>query len=298
MGKDSSNMTPADWKAITEAIYIRRNRGYKGFVVAHGTDTLAFTASAVAFALGPGLSFPVVFTAAQSPRHVAHGDARPNLLRACTVATLNIPEVVIVTDDLIFRGVRAEKRDDYRFESFNSPTMPPLGIIADRIEVDWNLVRKRDESRDLECSAEFSPGVFKFDFVPGLHPGLLMPILDNPILKGIIIETPGIGIVPTEGDMSLLPFIEKATRDRRVPVLLVSQYPIQAQMAANYALASKPVSFGAIPAVNMSAPAAAAKFMWILPQIEKRLEAGMIVESEKFTEIKRWMSRNLVGETG
>ena len=120
MGKDSSNMTPTDWKAIAEAIYLRRNRGYKGFVVAHGTDTLAFTASAVAFALGPGLSFPVVFTAAQSPRHVAHGDARPNLLRACTVATLDIPEVVVVTDDLIFRGVRAEKRDDYRFESFHS----------------------------------------------------------------------------------------------------------------------------------------------------------------------------------
>lgn len=298
MGKDSSNMTPADWKTIAEAIYLRRNRGYKGFVVAHGTDTLAFTASAVAFALGPGLSFPVVFTAAQSPRHVAHGDARPNLLRACTVATMDVPEVMIVTDDQIYRGVRAEKRDDYRFESFHSPTMAPLGVIADRIEIDWNLVRKRDESRDLECVAEFSSGVFKFDFIPGLHPALLMPILDNPMLKGVIIETPGIGIVPTEGEMSLLPFIEKATQDRRIPVLLVSQYPIQPQMAANYALASKPARFGAIPAVNMSAPAASTKFMWILPQIEKRLVEGRISEAEKFTEIQKAMNRNLVGETG
>lgn len=298
MGKDSSNMTPADWKIIAEAIYLRRNRGYKGFVVAHGTDTLAFTASAVAFALGPGLRFPVVFTAAQAPRHVAHGDARPNLLRACTVATMPIPEVVIVTDDQIYRGVRAEKRDDYRFESFHSPTMPPLGVIADRIEVDWNLVRKLDETRDLECAAEFSSGVFKFDFVPGLHPALLLPILENPMLRGVIIETPGIGIVPTEGEMSMLPFIEKATKDHRIPVLLVSQYPIQPQMAANYTLASKPVQFGAIPAVNMSAPAAATKFMWILPQIEKRIAAGHILETDKFTEIKRWMSRNLVGETG
>lgn len=298
MGKDSSNMTPADWKTIAEAIYLRRNRGYKGFVVAHGTDTLAYTASAVAFALGPGLSFPVVFTAAQSPRHVAHGDARPNLLRACTVATLPIPEVVVVTDDQIYRGVRAEKRDDYRFESFHSPTMPPLGVIADRIEVDWNLVRKKDEGRDLECIAEYSTGVFKFDFVPGLHPALLMPVLDNPMLKGIIIETPGIGIVPTEGEMSLLPFIDKAVQEKRIPVLLVSQYPIQPQMAANYALASKPVQFGAIPAVNMSAPAAATKFMWVLPKIEKRLVEGKISEAEKFTEIKRWMNRNIVGETG
>ena len=138
--------------------------------------------------------------------------------------------------------------------------------------------------------------MFKFDFVPGLHPSLLMPVLDNPMLKGIIIETPGIGIVPTEGEMSLLPFIEKATRDRRIPVLLASQYPIQPQMAANYALAGKPVAFGAIPAVNMSAPAAATKFMWVLPQIEKRSAQGLVAEVDKFSEINRWMSRNIVGE--
>lgn len=296
MGKDSSNMTPADWKTIAEAIYIRRNRGYKGFVVAHGTDTLAYTASAVAFALGSGLNFPVVFTAAQSPRHVPHGDARPNLLRACTVATMKIPEVVVVANDQIFRGVRAEKKDDYRFDSFHSPTLPPLGIIADRIEIDWNLVRKRDETRDLECQTEFSSGVFKFSFVPGLNPALLYPILDNPALKGIILETPGIGIVPTAGELSLLPFIEKATQEHRIPVLLVSQYPIQTQMSAVYALALKPAKFGAIPAANISAPAATTKLMWILPQIERRIYEGVITENEKFTEIRRWMNRNIVGE--
>lgn len=296
MGKDSSNMNPDDWRIIAEAIYARRNRGYKGFVVAHGTDTMAYTASAVAFALGPGLNFPVVFTASQVARHVAHGDARPNLLRACAVATMDIPEVVVVTNDQVFRAVRVEKKDDYRFESFHSPTMGPLAIIADRIEP-LGRARTPDESRGLECRAKFSDGVFKFAFFPGLNPRLLTPILDTAELRGIIIETPGIGNLPTDGvNYSLLPFIETATREKHIPVLLVSQYPIQIEMSAVYAPASKPIQRGAIPAANMSLPAAVTKFMWILPQIEERIKSGDIGEEDKFRAIRDFMNRNIVGE--
>lgn len=296
MGKDSTNMTPADWVTIARAVYERRNRGYKGFVVAHGTDTLPYTASAVAFALGPGLRFPVVFTSAQTPRHVVHGDARPNLLRACTIATMDIPEVLVVADDQVFRAVRTEKKDDYRFDSFHSPTMPPLAIVAAQLEVHWERVRKVDESRGLECKVDFSGGLFKFSIFPGLNPDILAPVLEQPDLRGIIIETPGVGNVPTVGRLSLLPFIESAVRERGLPVLLVSQYPIQTDIQKIYALATEPIKRGVIPALNMSAPAAVTKFMWVLPQIEQRIASGEIAEYDRVTEIKEFMKRNLVGE--
>lgn len=294
MCKDSSNMVPADWRAIAEAIYTRRNRGYKGFVVAHGTDTLAYTASAVAYALGPGLNFPVVFTAAQVPRHVLHGDARINLLRACTVATKPIPEVVVSIGDYVYRAVRAEKRDDYRFDSFHSPTLPPLAIIAGDVELQRQMIRKADESRHLDCKARFEEGIFKLSFYPGLDPTFIQPVLDNPAIKGLIIETPGIGVLPTQGRNSLLPLIEDAT-GRQIPVLLVSQYPIQKQMSEIYDLAGLPVQAGAMVAA-MTAPAAVTKFMWVLPQVQQDIDDGHILPADKLTEVKHYMNRNIIGE--
>ena len=80
MNKDSTNIVPSDWTAMAQAVYDRRNDGYAGFVIAHGTDTMHFSSSALAFALGPGLSFPVVFTGAQTTPAIAHGDARINAL--------------------------------------------------------------------------------------------------------------------------------------------------------------------------------------------------------------------------
>lgn len=294
MCKDSSNMMPADWRAIAEAIYTRRNRGYKGFVVAHGTDTLAYTASAVAYALGPGLDFPVVFTAAQVPRHVLHGDARINLLRACTVATKPIPEVVVSIGDYVYRAVRAEKRDDYRFDSFHSPTLPPLAIIAGDVELQHRMIRRADESRHLECKARFEEGIFKLSLYPGLDPSFIQPVLDNPAVKGLIIETPGIGVLPTVGRNSLLPLIQEAT-GRQIPVLLVSQYPIQKQMSEIYDLAALPVQAGAMVAA-MTAPAAVTKFMWVLPQVQQDIDDGHVLPADKLIEIKRYMNRNIIGE--
>jgi L-asparaginase len=295
MCKDGTNMNPTDWKAIAEAIYQRRDRGYRGFVVCHGTDTLAYSASAVAFALGPGLKIPVVFTGAQTPRHILHGDARINLLRACKIATLDLPEVVICIGDDVYRAVRAEKRDDYRFDAFHSPTMPPLATVAHEIELQKDLRRTPKSDREMECLADFSDGVFKVTFYPGLNPAFLDVILDSAPLTGLIIETPGVGVLPTEGTYSLMGLVEKAIA-KAIPVLLVSQYPIQSRFSEVYQLASLPIQAGAIPAVNMSAPAAITKFMWVLPQIEREMREGKTLPGDKLKRVKEYMNDNIVGE--
>lgn len=110
LNKDSTNIIPEDWTRIANAIYERRTNGYYGFVIAHGTDTMHFSASAVALALGKNINFPVVFTGAQTAPDIYHGDARVNLLRSFKVAVENIAEVVICFGDFVFRGCRAQKR--------------------------------------------------------------------------------------------------------------------------------------------------------------------------------------------
>jgi L-asparaginase/Glu-tRNA(Gln) amidotransferase subunit D len=264
----------------------------------HGTDTLPHTASAVAYALGEGLSFPVVFVGSQTAPHVIHGDARINLMRACTLATRNdIPEVVAVINDQIHRAVRVEKRDDFRFDGMHSPTFEPLGLIADRIEIKESLVRKLPKIPEITLRNEFSHNVFKIGLYPGLDPDFLKPILNDSNLEGVIIETLGIGNIPVEGKWSLIPFIEKAT-SLNIPVLLVSQFPIQPEMTAKYQPASAPLAAGAIGAANMAPPAAVTKFMWVLPQIRRRIDAGSVRIDDKRAEVARWMNLDFVGEVG
>jgi len=298
-GKDSSDMNPEDWMMIARAIYQKRANGYAGFVVIQGTDTLSYTASAVAYALGDGLTFPVVFVGSQNAPHVVHGDARINLMRAATVATLDIPEVVAVVGDTIHRAVRVQKKDDYRFDGMHSPTFEPLGIISSEVNLKNDLVRSVKKTSQINLINEFSSGIFKIGLYPGLNPNFIMPILENPELEGIIIDTLGIGNVPTgdtsEQNWSLIPFISRAT-ELNIPVLLASQFPVQTNMLKTYKPAEAPLEAGAFTAADMAPPAAVTKFMWVLPQINKLIEGGSLLEVNKLKEVKTWMQTNLLGE--
>ncbi len=120
---DSANVGPEHWTQIVRAI-VRRQGEFDGIVVAHGTDTMAYTASAVAFALGRDLGFPVVFTGSQTTVDVPHGDAIANVLRAALVATQDLPEVVISFGEKVFRATRTQKKDDRRFDAFESRATP------------------------------------------------------------------------------------------------------------------------------------------------------------------------------
>lgn len=142
LNKDSTNMNPSDWEKMARAVYERKDDGYNGFVIAHGTDTMHFSASALAFALGRNLNFPVVFTGAQTTPRVLHGDARINLVRACKVALESLAEVVVSFGDFVFRGCRAQKKDEKKFDAFESPAFPPLAYITETIDIP-PIVRKK-----------------------------------------------------------------------------------------------------------------------------------------------------------
>jgi len=299
--RDSINMFPGQWTTIARYIYERRNDGFDGFVVAHGTDTMAYTASAVAFALGTQLRFPVVFTGAQTTPDVAYGDAHVNLYRACEVAKKAIPEVVISFGNFVYRAVRAQKKDDRRFDGFESPTYPPLAEITGEINVRAELLRPLPGVRsDIDLQADFEHSILIVPQFPGLEPGFFSHLLDGnggeQPCRGVIVQTLGAGNVTSEDPYSFIPFVERAFRSG-IPVIVTSQYPPEPGTHTRYTPAQAPIEAGAIHAGNMTLAAAVTKFRWVLAHVRRRRDWQKLAPEKKRRLVSKLMvEQSLIGE--
>jgi L-asparaginase/Glu-tRNA(Gln) amidotransferase subunit D len=298
---DSINVFPDHWITIARYIYKRRHHGFDGFVVAHGTDTMAYTASAVAFALGPHLQFPVVFTGAQTTPDVAYGDAHVNLYRACEVAKKNIPEVVISFGNFVYRAVRAQKKDDRRFDGFESPTYPPLAEITGEINVRTELIRNIEPYRgkDIRLRADFERSILIVPQFPGLEPEFFESLLepgDQPQCTGAIVQTLGAGNVTSDEPYSFIPFVERAY-SKGIPVIVTSQYPPDPGSHTKYTPAQAPIVAGAIHAGNMTLAAAVTKFRWVLAQVRRLKQWPQMSPRDKRALVSRRMvEQSVIGE--
>jgi L-asparaginase len=247
----------------------------RGIVVAHGTDTLAYTSSAVAFALGDHLDRPIVFTASQTTVEAVHGDARSNLVRACMVAGAagrDLPEVMILFGDRVLRACRAQKVDDRRFDAFDSPSWPPLARITQILNIDEAAVRSiPEEVQPLEVRADFDDRILFIPQVPGLRASVLDRFLDSAFdsgdIQGVIIQSLGAGNLPTVEPYSLVGFVERAI-DQDIPVVLGSRFPISMDEPNRYEPSAAALRAGAIPLFNMTEAALLTKFAWILGQMK------------------------------
>jgi L-asparaginase type I len=295
MNKDSTNVVPDDWTTMAEAIYERRHQGYAGFIVAHGTDTMHFSASAVSLALGRGLPFPVVFTGAQTIPEVAHGDARVNLLRAARVAVADLAEVVIVFGENVFRACRAQKKDERRFDAFEAPAMFPLAYVTEDILITpLAKLRPIDPNPDqIELRSAFAPGVVQVSLIPGLEPAILERVIDDQRCCGLILQSFGAGNVPDVGRYSFEALISRA-RDADKPVIVTSQFPANATLDSAYATSRSAVEAGAIATGNMTASCAVAKFRWVLARVEQELEEG--AQLNRINRVGTLMNEVYVGE--
>lgn len=270
MNKDSTNMVPADWTTIATFISEKiAERKYYGFVVAHGTDTMHFTAAALSFAFGQNLNVPVVLTGAQTVPTVLHGDARVNLLRACKVAIEDIAEVVISFGDFVFRGSRTQKKDERRFDAFESPAIYPIADITENILIHPTAKRRQYETNDIDLLAKFDDGIVQIGLIPGLHPRTVMPLLHGGC-NGIVLQSFGAGNVPDWGDYGFGDFIGRAS-EKGIPVVITSQFPANSTNNSNYEPGLKAVRAGAIPTGNMTSSAATVKFRWVLAQVDDLL---------------------------
>ncbi len=251
---DSSDMQPSDWVELARDVH-KNLDAYDGIVVIHGTDTMAYTASALALLLGP-LPKPVVLTGAQRPLAEARTDARENLIDAALVATLPIPEVVIAFASRALRGIRATKRDAWAYDAFDTPNCEPLAKLGVHAAI-ASHVREATPLAPLDDRIE--PSVLAVRIFPGLEERLITGAVRSGV-KGLVLEAYGTGNVPQQLGRSLIPAIEHA-REANVPVVIVSQCLRGFVDLKRYAGGAAAEAAGAISGGDMTPEAALAKLM-------------------------------------
>ncbi len=256
---DSANVTPADWQRIARDI-ARNYREYDGFIVLHGTDTMAYTASALAFML-ENLAKPVIVTGSQIPLCEVRSDARENLITSLQIAGgFDLPEVAICFGSRLLRGCRAVKTSARGFQAFESPNFPPLGLCGVDIGINWKNVRP-ESGLQLEVRDLGEPHVAALRIFPGMSAGVLANILQPP-LQGLVLETYGVGNGP-DRDPALLGVLKFAV-DRGVVIVNCTQCLSGAVDMGDYATGTGLQKAGVISGRDLTAEAALAKLYYLL----------------------------------
>ncbi|MGB1928098.1 MAG: asparaginase [Mariniblastus sp.] len=278
---DSSNMTPLIWRKIASDVAERHDL-YDGFVILHGTDTMAYSAAALAFMLD-GLSKPVILTGAQLPLGQIRNDARENLKTAMVLAAnYQIPEVGLLFGDHLFRGCRSTKVSATRFDAFDSPNYPPLATVGTSIEIfEKHFLPPTRRSGCLQVKPITATEVAAFRLFPGMSIDILHHLLQRP-LKGIILETFGDGNGPTE-NREFLEAISAATQEGMV-ILGCTQCLHGEMTQGSYATGTALTEAGVIPGRDMTIEAALTKMQFLFSQ------------NFSVNEIRDMIGHNIVGE--
>lgn len=262
---DSSNITPEHWKKIVEDIKTNYN-DFDGFVVIHGTDTMAYTASALSF-MFENLSKCVVITGSQKPIFDTGSDGKINLVTAILIAgNFNIPEVAIFFRDRLIRGNRSIKRAADSFYGFDSLNVPPLLLAGVQLIENQTMVR-RNSNCCLAVHTRLNPNVT----VLRVHPSLPLHVVTSifsPPTEGVVLNTYGAGNIPS-ARKDLTEAIKAAT-DRGVVVVNCTQCPT-GSVEPIYETGKVLEKLGVIFGADMTVEAALAKLMYILSK--KKLSA-------------------------
>lgn len=276
---DSSDITVNEWNRIGEVIY--NNYGsYDGFVVLHGTDTMAYTASALSFILH-GLDKPVVLTGSQIPLSEIRSDGRDNLVTSLLIAADGVvSEVCLYFSGKLLRGNRAVKMSADRLVAFDSPNYPHLAEVGISIKYNHSAIGKPSEKRfEIRPFSNVPIGVLKV--FPGIQFGLFESIMTEK-LSGIVLETFGAGNIPSD-DGALIPIISRAFESGSV-ITVCSQCPSGTVTLGAYETSSALKAAGAVSGFDMTTEAAVAKLYYLF-------SLGLSKD-----EIKEKMEENLRGE--
>lgn len=265
---DSSDITPAIWIELGQIVRDRYDQ-FDGFVILHGTDTMAFTASALSYLL-EGLNKPVILTGAQLPVGIARSDARENLLTALEIAatrkddgTPMVSEVCIFFNSLLLRGNRARKKETSQFNAFYSENYPVLANAGVRIDYSTPYLRPYEADPKLKLHCRLDSNVAFIKLFPGIEPRVIGSIFSTEGLKGIVLETFGAGNAP-QAPL----YVEALARaiQNGIVVLNVTQCEGGRVVQGQYGVSKQLAGIGVVSGSDITPEAAITKLMFLLGQ--------------------------------
>ncbi len=258
---DSSDMRPDTWGDIARIVEREYDR-YDGFVVLHGTDTMAYTASALSF-MFKNLAKPVVLTGSQLPLGMLRSDGRENIICALEIASCRlstIPEVCIFFQSHLYRGNRSTKTNAENFDAFDTYNYPSLAKVGINMVFKEHLFLPMPTD-PLVVRTAFDTRVAVLKLFPGIGEAVVRSVLDTPELQGVVIETYGSGNAPT--DQWFIAALDEAIR-RGVIVMNVTQCKAGAVKMRQYAASCDMDRIGVVGAGDITIEAAITKMMYLL----------------------------------
>jgi len=283
----SENITPKHWTGLAKAVSKQTSKGIDGVVIAHGTDTMGYTAAALSFAL-QGLPVPVILVGSQRSADRPSSDAATNLIGAVmTAAKAPFAEAAVAmheetsdTSIVLHRGTKVRKCHTSRRDTFKSVNTTPIARVENRkITMLTKEYRKRDSTRQVTLKAEFDEKVALVKFHPGMNPSMINWHVDEGY-RGIILEGTGLGHVSSH----IFEAIRRAT-ENDVVVGMTSQC-IWGRVDMNvYDQGRDLLALGVIPLEDMLPETAAVKLMWIFGQTKDVQEAKKLLKTNIIGEI-------------
>ena len=284
---DSSDIEPSLWLALVELIEEKYD-DYDGFVILHGTDTMAYSASVLSFMI-EGLTKPVVFTGSQLPIGTPRTDGKENLISSVEIAAAKnaeghalVPEVCICFDNILMRGNRSSKINSDNFRAFRSENLPPLAQAGISIRYNDSLIRKPASWEERPVfHKELDTRVAILKMHPGITPGLVRSILCSPEPRAVILETYGAGNAPSKD--WFISLVKEASESGKI-LLNVSQCIAGCVNMDIYATGKCLKEAGVANGYDSTTESALAKLFHLM---------GIYSENE---EVKKGLEKNLRGE--
>ncbi|XP_060529062.1 L-asparaginase isoform X2 [Cylas formicarius] len=256
---DSSNMATKEWIRIAEDIKENYSK-FDGFVVLHGTDTLAYTSSALSFML-ENLQKPVIITGSQIPVFESRSDAKENFLSSLIFAgCYNIPEVCVFFANKLLRGNRTTKVSSNCLDAFDSPNYHPLATTGIEVNLHYHYIAKRNSSSKFSVHTNLSSNVGRLTFYPTIASEQLESFLKPPI-EGIVLQSYGAGNI-SSNRTDLLKVLKTAV-DRGVVIINITQCS-KGSVSVTYEAGKALEQLGIISGGDMTAEATLTKLAYIL----------------------------------